>query len=479
LSSEYIEPSDLQGELTTWLARHLVAERGRGRLAIFTLPAPVAPLETFLGVTDRNYGVVWHPPDGSAWAASGAAEVIPLRGGKAGLDQLRAAASRLFDEGVHYNCPGATPVIPRLFGGIAFADHGNDVAPWTEFSDGCFNLPRWTYMRTEARATLSLAVRVTGGYDGLIAEDAILAEYETISEALLAHDCMSTQTAHFRELGPVDEERISQTSLETWRAHVEAIRRGIAAQQFIKVVAARACVVELPEVIDDTTMLARLGADFRDTTRFAFRRAHSTLLGASPEVLFSKKGRLLETEALAGTIRSLGSEYPRASRQSISLLNSSKDLGEHALVVNGLIEELSPLVESIDVPTTPNTRKVRNIIHLNTPITGQLRPGVDAVDLLRVLHPTAAVGGTPRGAALEFIRRHEAGARGWYTGAVGWIDAQGDACFNVAIRAGLLELGRRVHIYTGAGIVADSDADDEYAETALKQQPMLRALGIL
>jgi isochorismate synthase len=468
-----------RSELTSWLARHLVAERGASRLVVLTLPAPIAPLETFLGVTEREYGVVWHPPDGPAWAASGATEVIPLPGGKEGLQALRDGARRIFEAGVHYLHPGAEAHVPRLFGGIAFADAGNDVAPWTEFSDGCFSLPRWTYARTTESATLSLAVRLGGG-DPLMVEDAILAEYETISDALGGHDQLSTQATHFREVVQISRDQITQVTREAWKVYVDTIRRGIQSGQFSHLVAARSCVVDLPEMVEDTTVLARLGADFPETTRFAFRRAKATLLGASPETLFSKKGSHLDTEVLAGTIRSLGSDFPRASRQAMSLLNNKKELGEHESVLKYMLQQLEPLTQKIDVPAdAPHVRKIRNIIHLNTPIKAALCDDVDALALLSLLHPTPAVGGIPRSAAVDFIRCHEEGARGWYTGAVGWIDAQGDACFNVVIRAGVLEGGRRVHIYTGASIGADSDADAEYAETELKQQPMFRALGII
>src|SRR5262249_17554643 len=125
----------------------------------------------------------------------------------------------------------------------------------------------------------------------------------------------------------------------------------------------------------------------------------------------------------------------------------------------------------------PNVKKVRTILHLDTPISATLREGVHAVDVLAALHPTPAVGGLPVREAAAWIAENEPFARGWYTGAVGWIDAAGDSVFSVAIRCAVLKRDC-AYIYTGAGIVADSDPAAEYAETTLKQRPLLSALGV-
>jgi isochorismate synthase len=211
--------------------------------------------------------------------------------------------------------------------------------------------------------------------------------------------------------------------------------------------------------------------------RFAFRRQHASFVGASPEVLFSKTGSEVASQALAGTIRSLGSDLPNLEAQSSRLLGSEKDRIEHEIVVREINDALAPLSVSIEHPDDPHVRKVRRIMHLNTPIKATLRPGVHPAELLAALHPTPAVGGRPVRGAVEWITRHERHARGWYTGALGWLDLQYDALFVVAIRCGVLAEGK-AFVFTGAGIVGDSDAASEYAETALKQQPLLKALGV-
>jgi isochorismate synthase EntC len=115
------------------------------------------------------------------------------------------------------------------------------------------------------------------------------------------------------------------------------------------------------------------------------------------------------------------------------------------------------------------------VLHLRTPVLAELREPHHVLELVERLHPTPAVGGVPRTEALAWIAEHERRPRGWYAGPVGWFDAAGDGEFSVALRSGLL-LGSTAHLYAGGGIVADSDAAGELAETQLKLAALLDAL---
>ena len=160
-----------------------------------------------------------------------------------------------------------------------------------------------------------------------------------------------------------------------------------------------------------------------------------------------------------------------------ALLASSKDRWEHEVVVREIVARLEPLSVQVDHPSTPAVVRVRDILHLDSPIGAQLRPTTHVLDLLEALHPTPSVGGVPRADAVRWIEANEPMERGWYTGPIGWFDAAGDGEFVVAIRCGLLS-GPLARLQTGAGIVEASDPRAEYEETALKQQPMRRALGL-
>jgi len=128
------------------------------------------------------------------------------------------------------------------------------------------------------------------------------------------------------------------------------------------------------------------------------------------------------------------------------------------------------------VHPVPQLLKLKNVQHLKTPITGELISGRCILDVMADLHPTPAVGGFPRQAALEAIRNTEKLDRGWYAGPLGWINASGEGEFAVALRSGLID-GGQATLFAGCGIVSDSDPRSEYAESCLKFEAMLRGLG--
>ncbi len=203
-------------------------------------------------------------------------------------------------------------------------------------------------------------------------------------------------------------------------------------------------------------------------TRFALLAEGRLLVGATPERLFrlAPDGRL-ETEALAGT---------GTPGEEERLLASPKDREEHELVVRGIRESLAPLVEELEGPPEPAIRHLPGLVHLRTPLGGRVRPGVTAVDVLRALHPTPAVAGTPRDAALAWLRDREA-PRGAFAAplVVTWPDGTVEAF--VVLRAAVLE-GPVLHLRAGAGIVADSDPAREADEILAKLRATVAGLGL-
>jgi isochorismate synthase EntC len=158
------------------------------------------------------------------------------------------------------------------------------------------------------------------------------------------------------------------------------------------------------------------------------------------------------------------------------LRSNTKDRIEHAIVVEALREVLSDVCDDLSVADAPELLRVSNVQHLFTPIHGRLRDRLNILQLVERLHPTPAVGGFPRTAALQWMQEREGLDRGWYAGPIGWIDHAGEGEFAVAIRSAILH-GSEAVLYAGCGIVADSDPEQEYAESALKLRPLLSALG--
>ena len=407
---------------------HALAGRRTGLTAV-VLPAPRAPLTALRD----DVMSIWHHPDDRAFAGVGVA---------AEIDGRRDAIETLLGS-VHGDAS------PPLVGGFAFAPGWTD-EHWEAFGDGGFVLHRWTYERGE-QPTLTL---VAGPSESI---DDVRTEYSSVVAAL-------TRAADDRLFPPpvengVPAATLRQLPLVEWIDHVRSIQAELERGDFEKLVAARRCDV-LVDGLDSTAIVSRLARDFPECTAFLFRRGGRTFVGATPETLFSTRGRIVESQALAGSLQAQGGSGNRAAL----LAHSRKNLGEHCV--------------AIEHPPEPEVVHVRNLIHLSTPIRGELRDGAHPVDLLHTLHPTPAVGGVPRRESVRWIVEHEQSPRGWYTGPIGWIDATGDATFRVAIRCGLVGPGV-AHVYTGAGIVADSNPAAEYHETSLKQRPLLRALGVV
>ena len=159
-----------------------------------------------------------------------------------------------------------------------------------------------------------------------------------------------------------------------------------------------------------------------------------------------------------------------------ALLASHKDRLEHALVVEDIAARLEPFASHIEVPAEPTLRRMAAVQHLSSEIHCRLEGEHSAFRLIEELHPTPAVGGTPRAEALTFIDKTEGIDRGWYSGGIGWVDAAGDAEIALALRCALAR-GQEARLYAGAGVVAESDPDEELVETRLKLRPMLELLA--
>jgi len=179
--------------------------------------------------------------------------------------------------------------------------------------------------------------------------------------------------------------------------------------------------------------------------------------------------------ALAGSARR-GETEEEDVRIGAELLQSGKNNCEHAIVVAMMQEALKNHCTHVYVSAAPQLLKLKNVQHLKTPIVGELIPGRCILDIMADLHPTPAVGGFPHHAALEAIRNTEKLDRGWYSAPLGWIGASGHGEFAVALRSGLID-GSKARLFAGCGIVADSDPQTEFAESCLKFQVMLHALG--
>ncbi|MEY3020171.1 MAG: hypothetical protein RLZZ272_1155 [Actinomycetota bacterium] len=248
---------------------------------------------------------------------------------------------------------------------------------------------------------------------------------------------------------------------------VHRVRRG----ELDKVVLARDHLLWSERPFDVGATVARLLRRFPTCHTFHVEG----LVGSTPELLLARAGGRISSRVLAGTA-ARGRTEDEDAAIGAGLLASEKDSVEHALAVTSVTEVLAPHCSSLTLDG-PRLLRLDNVQHLATDVTGELTdPRRSTLELLAALHPTAAVGGSPRAAALAAIAELEGMDRGRYAGPVGWTDAAGDGEWGIALRCA--ELTRdRARLFAGAGIVAASVPEEELAETRLKLAAMRGVLG--
>lgn len=264
---------------------------------------------------------------------------------------------------------------------------------------------------------------------------------------------------------PLQRPRLPEWSKREWSAAVRDLLDRIAEGTLEKAVLARAVEIEAASAIDATRVLESLVPANSECYRFLVRPGNdAAFVGASPERLVARLDGAAISDAVAGTAA------------GAALLESGKDRSEHAFVVRHILEALAPLCEDVDAEPEPSLQRHRHLAHLKTRIAGRARAGAHVLDFVERVHPTPAVAGSPRDAALAAIRALEPSHRGWYAGAVGWMRGDGLGDFTVGIRSAMIHECRAL-LFAGAGIVAGSDPELEWAETEVKLSIMREAIA--
>ena len=201
------------------------------------------------------------------------------------------------------------------------------------------------------------------------------------------------------------------------------------------------------------------------------------VLSASPERFLKLEGRQVETRPIKGT-RPRGATPEEDRALGAELLASEKDRAENLMIVDLLRNDIGKVcrVGSVRVPKLFDLERHASVWHLVSTVTGELRPGLGAVDLLRACFPGGSVTGCPKIRAMEIIEEFEPVRRGVYCGAIGYLSFAGDMDTNIAIRTLVLREGR-MELQVGGAVTYDSDPESEYAETLAKGWALLKALG--
>ncbi|MCW2603281.1 MAG: isochorismate synthase [Pseudonocardiales bacterium] len=259
-----------------------------------------------------------------------------------------------------------------------------------------------------------------------------------------------------------------------WKDAVAEALVLIAGGDVQKVVLARDRAACAAAPLDPRWALRRLGALYPTCWTFAV----DGFLGATPELLVRLQDGAVHSRVLAGTIRR---PDPGASTEPLAeaLRRSSKDRREHEFSIRSLVEALRPHCAALEAPEAPFVLTLPNVLHLASDVSGTAADGSTSLDLAAAVHPTAAVCGVPRTAAAHAIEALEPMSRARYAGPIGWLSASGDGEWGVALRCGQIDSldPRRIRIFAGAGIVAQSEPESELAETDAKFAPMVSAWG--
>lgn len=347
-----------------------------------------------------------------------------------------AYAARLEIESESPGTPGTGPL---AFGSFAF-DSGHTSRTSTLI------VPEWIVGRREGRSWLT---RLGTDLPRELPLPVLSSSLEPPGQIVYADGAMS---------GPAWESVVARA--------VERIRDG----ELDKVVLARDLIARAAGPIDPRWVVRQLAGAYERCWTYAV----DGLVGASPEMLVRREAGLVTSRVLAGTIQRTTDEgSDRALAAHLS--RSSKDLDEHEYAVASVAHALAPFCSGMNVPDAPYVLELPNVFHLATDVTAVARAGSSSLTLASALHPTAAVCGTPTESARDLIREVEGLDRGRYSGPVGWIDAQGDGEWAIALRCGRIERDT-AQLYAGCGIVAGSVPEEEFAESMAKLVPMRDAL---
>ena len=446
------------------------ARRGRRALVSITTEIPECD-PSAIAFASRRAGerwFCWEQPDRDGFALAGVgsvAEVVsrgPSRFGDAVADCAELIQDRIADEPA--DLPAAAG--PVWLGGFAFDEGGGCESQWSSLPPALLFMPRTSIARVDGRCHLTLCSVVEPGADPAKEHAALEAAIAGLREAPLPMiDPGPGAGARVRSVLPPShfEEAVAGA--------VDRIR----ATEFEKVVLAREVEVERDSAHDTPALYGALRDLFPACFCFCVGTPEAAFVGASPELLVRRSGAVAATVALAGSTRR-SADPAVDDHLGEQLLRSDKDRHEHEIVARRIERSLRPHAVWVQPADSPGLVTVANIQHLATPIHAQLADPRSAVELAALLHPTPAVGGEPRDAAVPAIAGLEGMDRGWYAGPVGWMDAAEDGEFCVAIRSALIR-DRTARLFAGCGIVADSDPAAELAESEVKLEALLPLLA--
>ncbi|SFF97927.1 isochorismate synthase [Sporolactobacillus nakayamae] len=355
---------------------------------------------------------------------------------------------------------------PLLFGGHTFDSTKQSSKEWASFGCCYFFLPTFLVTKQEGQYYLTRTVVCEPGDHA----DELMRQIQQSEDTIFRNVKMT----HWEKQpwNPLLEQK--DQDLDEWTHTVDDAIQIMEERAIKKIVLARTRKMIFQNELSSDELIRSLREQQENTCVFCLEKESAAFLGATPERLIKKSGRRIYSACLAGSV-SRAKTDEEDSRLGEWLLNDRKNRMEHQYVVSAVRDSLTDLCEQLTIPNQPVLMKNKNIQHLYTSVEGLCAESASVFDFVKRLHPTPALGGLPRKAAMDWIREHERLNRGFYASPIGWCDAQENGEFDVGIRSALIN-GRNVLLYAGCGLLKDSIPKQEYEETAIKFKPMLNAL---
>ncbi|MBO0960280.1 isochorismate synthase [Neobacillus sp. MM2021_6] len=368
------------------------------------------------------------------------------------------------EDSIIFNPYSKLAVGPLMFGGFSFDPYKEKTDLWSKFADSLFHIPKYLLSVIDGETYLTTNIVITPNDDSSLFSKIVDERNQLLLSLKQNHGAKPAVLVETNEISP-----------EEWKQTVDGVVTELTNGPLKKVVLARELRLFFTDKVEAEAVLENLYTQQPASYIFAFESNGDCFIGATPERLVKKRGSEVYSTCLAGSI-SRGASEEEDQILGQTLLNDQKNLIEHGFVVEMIKEALEESCEEIILPDKPQLLKNRDIQHLYTPVIGKCSKETSLLLLVERLHPTPALGGLPKKAAVEKIRQVEELDRGFYGAPLGWVDYKQNGEFAVSIRCGLLQ-GDEVSLFAGCGVVADSDSESEYLETSLKFTPMLRALG--
>ncbi len=444
-----ISAKALAEKVERFLWEKIPANNGEGKRFI-RLAVPIERLDplAWLLRQENSLKIYWRNRE-STFAIAGVGEADCIAEGNP-LPDIPAFFKRL-----SRSLRNAPPEL-RYYGGIRFNPARSADPAWEPFGVARFVVPRFECYSEGEKTWFAGNFLFDPAENSRSRAESALKEFKKLNwESLSA----------FPE-APALLSRTDLPAREGWRKNVLTALALIEQRRVDKIVLARKSTFRFSAPVEGVDMLRRLQMAAPQAFHFCFQLSpHRAFIGATPERLYRRNGQEIFSEAVAGT-RPRGNSRAADQKYYRELLHSEKDIREHRFVLESILKSLQQLCCTVEASENLAVLKLSNVQHLYSRVRGILEPGADDGRILSLLHPTPAVGGFPKSAALREIDAIEPFDRGWYAGPVGWMSA-GAAEFAVAIRSGLVE-EERIHLFTGAGIVPGSSPEKEWQEIESK-----------